>query len=77
MNLLAALDRDYENVMINGGNAYAIKYADVILDAALTSSNFSKASESIPFFGFVYHGSKVFTGSATNMTVFVTYDNQC
>ena len=65
--LLAELDRDYENVMINGGNAYAIKYADVILDAALTSSNFSKASESIPFFGFVYHGSKVFTGSATNM----------
>ncbi len=65
--LLADLDRDYENVIINGGNAYAIKYADVILDAALTSSNFSKASESIPFFGFVYHGSKVFTGSATNM----------
>ncbi len=67
MNLLSAIDRDFENVMINGGNAYAIKYADVILDASLTSSGFTKASEAVPFFGFVYHGSKVFTGSATNM----------
>ena len=53
--------------MIEGGNAYAIKYADVILEASLTSSGNSKSSQSIPFLGMVYHGSKVFTGSATNM----------
>ena len=53
--------------MIEGGNAYAVKYADVILNASLTSSKYVKASESIPFLGMVYHGSKVFTGSATNM----------
>ncbi len=67
IDLLEQIDSDYDSVMIDGGNAYAIKYADVILNASLTSSNFTKASESIPFFGFVYHGSKVFTGSATNM----------
>lgn len=66
-DLLSKLDTDYANVMVEGGNAYAIKYADVILKASLTSSNYSKASESIPFFGMVYHGSKVFTGGATNM----------
>lgn len=67
MDTLAAIDEDYSSVMIEGGNAYAIKYADVILKASLKSSGNSKASQSIPFLGMVYHGSKVFTGSATNM----------
>ncbi len=67
VELLEKLDEDYSSVMIEGGNAYAIKYADVILNASLTSSNNSNASQSIPFFGMVYHASKVFTGSATNM----------
>ncbi len=67
LELLERLDADYESVMIEGGNAYAIKYADVILNASLTSSKYVKASESVPFLGMVYHGSKVFTGSATNM----------
>ena len=65
--LLAKLDEDYDNVMIDGGNSYAIKYADVILNASLTSSKYNKTSESIPFLGMVYHGSKVIAGSATNM----------
>ena len=67
IELLEKLDADYESVMIEGGNAYAVKYADVILNASLTSSKYVKASESVPFLGMVYHGSKVFTGSATNM----------
>lgn len=67
IELLQKLDNDYESVMIEGGNAYAIPYADVILNTSLTSSKFVQASDSIPFLGMVYHGSKVFTGSATNM----------
>lgn len=67
IELLERLDDDYDSIMIEGGNAYAIKYADVILNASLSSSSYVKASESIPFLGMVYHGSKVFTGSATNM----------
>ncbi|MBE6541392.1 MAG: hypothetical protein E7672_02980 [Ruminococcaceae bacterium] len=65
--VLEKMDSEYENVMVEGGNAYTIKYADVILNSSLTSSQYNKASESIPFLGFVYHGSKVFTGPATNM----------
>jgi hypothetical protein len=53
--------------MIEAGNAYAVKYADVILNASLTSSKYTKASESVPFLGMVYHGSKIFAGSPTNM----------
>ncbi len=66
-DILAAIDEDYSSVLVEGGNAYTLKYADVILKASLTSSGNSKASQSIPFLGMVLHGSKVFTGSATNM----------
>ncbi len=65
--LLARLDEDYSKVLVDGGNSYAVEYADVILNASLTSSKYNKTSESIPFLGMVYHGSKVITGSATNM----------
>ncbi len=67
VDLLSKLDEDYGSVMVEGGNAYSLKYADVILNASLTSSNNSKASQSIPFLGMVLHASKVITGSATNM----------
>jgi len=67
VELLEKIDADYSSVMIEGGNSYAIPYADVIINTSLTSSKYVKASESIPFLGMVYHGSKVFTGSATNM----------
>ena len=67
IDLLEKIDNDYNSVMIEGGNSYAVKYADVIIGASLTSSKYVKASESIPFLGMVYHGSKVFTGTATNM----------
>lgn len=67
VELLEAINNDFDNIMIEGGNAYAIKYADIILNASLTSSKYVKASQSVPFMGMVYHGSKVFAGSPTNM----------
>lgn len=67
VELLERISNDYESVMIEGGNSYAVPYADIILNTSLTSSKYVKASDSIPFLGMVYHGSKVFTGSATNM----------
>lgn len=65
--LLQRIADDGNSIMVDGGNAYAMKYADVVINTALTSSKYMKASESIPFLGMVYHGSKVFTGSAANM----------
>ena len=67
MRFLEKLNADYQNVMVAGGNAYALPYADVITNASLTSSKYIKASETIPFTGVVLHGSKVFTGTTTNM----------
>lgn len=54
-------------IMVSGGNAYTIPYADVITDVPLTSSEYIKASQTIPFSGIVLHGSKDFTGTPINM----------
>ncbi len=55
------------NLIVDSGNAYAIPYASSILGASLDSSRFLIQSEAVPFYGIVYHGSKVFAGNAINM----------
>jgi len=67
MQFLERLDNDYESVMIEGGNMYALQYADIITGMSLESSRYVRASETIPFTGVVLHGSKVTTGTTTNM----------
>ena len=65
--LLGQMNEEYDSIMVDGGNSYVMPYADVVLNATLSSSNYNKTSESIPFLGVVYHGSKVIAGSAINM----------
>ncbi len=65
-DLLANVSKD-NDVMISGGNAYAIPYADVITDVSLTSSEYLNASATVPFAGIVLHASKDFTGTPINM----------
>ena len=55
------------DLIVDTGNAYAIPYASSVLCAPLDSSKFIKASESVPFYGMVYHGSLEFAGNALNM----------
>ena len=73
-DLLARIEEDYTNVMIDGGNSYALQYADHILNVPLDSSRYSNASEAIPFMGMVLHGSVNFTGSAINMAGDTQYE---
>lgn len=73
-DLLAEIKNDYQNVMIEGGNAYALQYADHILGVSLDSSRFSNASEAVPFVGMVLHGSVQFTGNAINMAGDINYE---
>ena len=54
-------------LVIGAGNSYAMPYADVALAVSLDSSRRSEMSESVPFFGIVYHGSVEFTVEAYNM----------
>ena len=66
VELLRKLDEKY-SVMINGGNAYSVPYADHIIDIATDSSNLLRASETVPFVTMVLHGYTQYSGGAINM----------
>lgn len=63
---LASMKENY-SVMVEGGNAYTLPYADHILSLPTESSNFLSASESVPFEAIVLHGYKNYSGGAINM----------
>ena len=67
-NLLKSMKDSYESLMLGGGNAYTLGYADHIIGIPLTGSNFRYASASVPFMAMVLHGYVNYTGSAINMS---------
>ncbi|MBQ8254882.1 MAG: hypothetical protein IJY94_05195 [Clostridia bacterium] len=62
------------DIMMDGGNAYAVGYAKHILNIPLVSSRRAQASEAIPFFAIVYHGYLNYAGSPTNMAGDMRYE---
>ena len=66
-DLLVKMKEDNGSLMISGGNAYALKYADHIINVPLSSSENVFASEAVPFTGMVLHGYKNFAGTAINL----------
>jgi hypothetical protein len=53
--------------MVDGGNAYSLKYADHILSLPLESSMNINTSQSVPFMGMVLHGYVEFAGTPINL----------
>jgi hypothetical protein len=74
VKLLARMQKDFGSVMISGGNAYSITYADYILEMPLDSSQFLRASEAIPFMGMVLHGYVQFAGTPLNTVGNINYE---
>lgn len=72
--MLALINANYGKVMLDSGNAYTIPYASIVLNAPLDSSRFISSSESIPFFGLVFHGYVVIAGTPTNMAGDIKYE---
>lgn len=66
-DMLASVKDANNKIMVSGGNAYTLKYADVITDVSLTSSEYIRSSQTVPFAGIVLHGSVDFTGTPVNM----------
>ena len=64
--LTNAKDRKNYDLIVDAGNSYTIPYVSTILKASLDSSRRTDASEAIPFFGIVYHGSLEYAGNALN-----------
>ena len=66
-DFLKTLKEKNENVMVDGGNAYSLKYADHILSLPLESSMNINTSQSVPFMGMVLHGYVEFAGTPINL----------
>lgn len=55
------------SLMVEGGNAYSLPYADVIVDAPERSSRLNITDEEIPFFQIALHGYFDIAGAPYNM----------
>ena len=63
---LATLRNSEMKVMVDGGNAYSLPYADVILDLPLTSSRTTSEDRMVPFYQIVVHGYVEYAGEPLN-----------
>ena len=73
VKLLYSLSKHYDTLVVDGGNAYTIPYADAILSVPLDNSNYAISSAAIPFIGMVLHGYKEYAGDPLNMSGDVQY----
>lgn len=65
--LLSLYKESGRKILIDGGNAYTVRYADAIVNAPLDSNNRVLCTHDIPFVGMVFHGYVDFTGEAINL----------
>ena len=66
-DVLEKISNDYANVMADSANSYTWSYIDHMVNAAVDSSRYTKASNAVPFLGVVLHGSVQFAGTPINM----------
>lgn len=64
---LAEMNAAGDGVMIYEGNAYAVPYADTVLEMELGGKNYGIIDEQIPFYTMVLHGLVNYTGDAYNL----------
>ena len=74
LDTLAKVREAGYDIMMDGGNAYAVGYAKHLLNIPLVSSRRAQSSEAIPFFAIVYHGYLSYAGSPTNMAGDINYE---
>ncbi|MCX7658072.1 MAG: DUF5696 domain-containing protein [Oscillospiraceae bacterium] len=56
-----------KNLMISGGNSYALKYAKSLTDVPDSGNDFYIIDETVPFYEMVIHGAIDYAGIAANM----------
>lgn len=62
------LDKVGKDIMVDGGNYYALKYTDEIINMPISQNTFYLVDEEIPFYQMVVHGSVDYTGMAINLS---------
>jgi len=64
---LGKLSERYPELMVEGGNGYALPYARHIVGAPMASSGFNLADEAVPFYELVVHGFADYAGEPINL----------
>lgn len=64
---LAGLVDSGNGIMIQGGNDYALQYADIVTDMWIDSKLYNIENESVPFYQIALHGLVDYTGTALNL----------
>lgn len=64
---LGELTKDRSNILLTGGNAYALGFADHLVEAPVVSTDFYITDEAIPFYQMVIHGYIDYTGLPINL----------
>jgi len=62
-------DEKSQYLMLHGGNAYTLAYADVITDTATGSSDYDMEDQYVPFYQIAFQGNTVLTPTALNTSV--------
>ncbi|AOZ92653.1 DUF5696 domain-containing protein [Paenibacillus crassostreae] len=73
VHALTTIREHNQNILANGGNAYAFPYLTNITNAPMTSSQFKIEDEEIPFYQMVLRGYIDYTGAPYNLS---TYTNE-
>lgn len=74
-HMLKNLEKQFGNVMVDGGNSYALPYVTHVLNISLDSSRDLNQFQSVPFFGIVFHGYLSYAGTPTNMASSSDYES--
>jgi len=62
-------DENSDNLMVHGGNAYTLAYADIVSDVANGSSDYDMADRTVPFYQIAFQANTVLAPTALNMSV--------
>ena len=65
--MLAKAREKGQSIMLNDGNAYAVAYADFVLNMDLSGSNYDLVSRQVPFYQIALHGLVNYAGEPINM----------
>lgn len=66
--LQAAADK-CDSLLLHGGNAYTLAYADIVSDIANGSSDYDMIDQAVPFYQIAFQGNTVLAPTAFNMSV--------
>ncbi|MFB9327930.1 DUF5696 domain-containing protein [Paenibacillus aurantiacus] len=65
---LGKLNQQFPNLLLTGGNAYALPYADKLVNVPMEGSGFNIVDEAVPFYQMVIHGYIDYSGTPINLS---------